>query len=189
MNATKLTLLAILALAGCEPSHVAEVAQQPTQATEQPATSSLPVITGKVIKIVDGDTIDILQAGNITTRIRCASYDAPETGQPFGKNAKQASLADLIAGEVIDVVIVDDDVDRWGRLIGEVMDDDGQRVAVKLVAAGLSWHFVKYAPNDTELAQAELNARAAKRGLWSDQRHVAPWNWRQLSKAERDKLR
>ena len=79
------------------------------------------------------------------------------------------------------------DTDRWDRAIGEVFDDDGQRVAIKLVAAGLAWHYVRFAPNDTELAEAE--AREAKRGLWSDPRFVPPWDWRDLSKEERDQLR
>ena len=142
---------------------------------------------GQSHQVVDGDTIDILREGNITTRIRCASYDAPERGQPFGNNATKF-LADLIAGEVINVVIVDEP-DQYGRYIGDVLDDDGQRVSVKLVKAGLAWHFVRFAPNDTELAQAELSARAAENGLWSDKRFVPPWDWRKLSKAERDKLR
>src|SRR5262245_21583656 len=43
---------------------------------------------------------------------------------------------------------------------------------------GMAWHYVKYAPNDRTLAAAEAEARAAKRGLWSDPRPIAPWEWR-----------
>ncbi|WP_407699771.1 thermonuclease family protein [Stieleria sedimenti] len=60
---------------------------------------------------------------------------------------------------------------------------------VFLVAAGLAWYYTQYALDDTELANAECKAREAERGLWADPRHVAPWDWRKLSKEERDQLR
>lgn len=41
--------------------------------------------TGKVGKVVDGDTIDL--AGG--QRVRIANVDAPELGQPGGEAAKQ----------------------------------------------------------------------------------------------------
>nr|WP_262710773.1 thermonuclease family protein [Chryseobacterium echinoideorum] len=43
---------------------------------------------GKIIKISDGDTITVLLEGNIQKKLRLAEVDCPESGQPFGKNAK-----------------------------------------------------------------------------------------------------
>lgn len=40
------------------------------------------------------------------------------------------------------------------------------------------WHYVKYAPNDAELAGTEGDARSAKRGIWADAAPVAPWEFR-----------
>ena len=57
-------------------------------------------------------------------------------------------------------------------------------VNVSMVTNGLAWHYVKYAPDDKELAGGEKRLR-----LWSDTRSIPPWEWRKLSKAERDKLR
>ena len=88
-------LLAVLAL-GCEPR------------------VAVPTITGRVIKIVDGDKADILQADKTIKRIRLASFDAPERGQPFGKNATKY-LAELIAGETITVKV--QDTDRYDRSV------------------------------------------------------------------------
>ena len=65
---------------------------------------------------------------------------------------------------------------------------DGENLNSALVAAGLAWHYKRYSDDET-LARAERDARAASLGLWSDPRHVAPWDWRKLSKDERDKLR
>ena len=81
-----IAVLIVLALVGCEP----RVAVQPEPAPVQsppvaaepvvtvPQEQTLPTITGRVIKIVDGDTADILQADKTTKRIRLASFDAPE---------------------------------------------------------------------------------------------------------------
>jgi len=73
-----------------------------------------------------------------------------------------------------------------GKVIGI---SDGDTIDLEIVKSGLAWHYVKYAPDDKALAAAEAEARTGKLGLWSDRRRVAPWDWRKLSKAERDKLR
>jgi hypothetical protein len=39
------------------------------------------------------------------------------------------------------------------------------------------WYW-EYAPADSGLAGAEGEARAAKRGLWSQPDAVPPWDWR-----------
>jgi len=58
----------------------------------------------------------------------------------------------------------------------------------ELVQRWLAWHYKQYS-DDERLADDEDGAKAAKLGLWSDPRHVAPWEWRKLSKEERDNLR
>ena len=46
-----------------------------------------------------------------------------------------------------------------------------------LVAAGMSWHYARYAPDDTALAQAQKQARELKRGRWSgSHKIIAPWD-------------
>lgn len=196
------SVLLILFLAGSD-QNVGEIAQMPPRATGQTQTAVEPIesnstpqyaneapeqvgeITGKVVGIMDGDTIDILTDDKTKIRIRFNGIDAPESGQPFGKNAKQF-ISDHIGGEAVRVVTHSED--RYGRTIGDVFADDSL-INLEIVKAGLAWHYVKYAPDDKALAEAEAEARAAKLGLWSDRRHVAPWDWRKLSKEERDKLR
>jgi endonuclease YncB( thermonuclease family) len=49
---------------------------------------------------------------------------------------------------------------------------------------------VKYAPDDTALREAEQQARRLEKGLWSgSHKIIAPWDWRRLSKDERDEYR
>ncbi len=67
--------------------------------------------------------------------------------------------------------------DRNGRVIGEVLDENGNNLNQSLVKAGLAWHFKKYSdePIYTSLEEA---ARTAGLGLWQESNPVAPWEWR-----------
>ena len=55
-------------------------------------------ITGKVIGVMDGDTIEVLDATKTPRRIRLEGIDAPEKAQPFGARSKQ-HLSDQVFGE------------------------------------------------------------------------------------------
>jgi hypothetical protein len=50
-----------------------------------------------------------------------------------------------------------------------------------LVRDGLGWHYDQYAPNATELARLERQARNANRGLWSQAGPIPPWEWRGMN--------
>ena len=56
-----------------------------------------------------------------------------------------------------------------------------------MVIAGLAWHYVQYAPNDTDLAEAEKFARSLKRGLWSGKSPIAPWEFRKNKPQKEEK--
>jgi len=174
-------------------------------ATPEAPAAGIEIVC-KVVGIVDGDTIEVLTAEKKTIRVRLNGIDAPETGQPFGKTAKEF-LSEKIGGHIVRVV--SHGKDRYGRTIGEVFttesgplrinpDDSIDRenesnpqssVNCSMVVNGLAWHYVQYAPDRKDLADAEAWAKAKQLRLWSDPRYVAPWEWRKLSKAERDKLR
>jgi endonuclease YncB( thermonuclease family) len=53
---------------------------------------SAQTITGRVVRVSDGDTITILASGNREVRVRLAWIDAPEKGRD-----SQTSLAGLSA--------------------------------------------------------------------------------------------
>jgi micrococcal nuclease len=138
---------------------------------------SLPVaaavgFTGKVVGISDGDTITVLR-GATPVKIRLDGVDCPESGQDFGRRAKQFTSA-LVFGKT--VTVGSGGVDRYGRRIARV-DADGQDVSLALVKAGLAWHYKQYS-NDPVLARAEVAARAQRAGLWSEPNAMAPWTFR-----------
>ena len=107
-----------------------------------------------------------------------------ERGQPFGNNATD-EFKRLTTGKTIRVESIGQD--KYDRELGRVYADEID-VNLSLVVAGLAWHYKRFS-DEVALADAENEARTAKRGLWSDPRHVAPWNWRKLNKEERDQLR
>lgn len=144
-------------------------------------TNELPVnseMTGKVIKIVDGDTYDLLLDNYTTKRIRMEGIDAPERGMPFYKVAKDY-LGQLCFGK--NVSIVQTDVDRNGRVIAKTFLSDGREIGYLMIKAGFAWHFKKYS-SDQQLANAEIEARNEKAGLWIDAMPIAPWNWRKKAR-------
>src|SRR5689334_9076764 len=55
-------------------------------------------LSGRVIRVQDGDSITVLDADNNQHRIRINGIDAPEKGQPFGDRSRQ-SMANMVAGK------------------------------------------------------------------------------------------
>ena len=130
-------------------------------------------LRGRVVGVIDGDTMDVLDARRQQYRIRLAEIDAPEKGQPFGQQSKQ-SLSDLCFGR--DAVIEDKSRDRYGRVIGRV-SCAGIDASVEQVRRGMAWVFDHYA-TDRTLYAIQDEAKSAHRGLWRDPNPLPPWQWR-----------
>jgi endonuclease YncB( thermonuclease family) len=131
-------------------------------------------LQGRVVKIIDGDSLSLLEAGGRQHTIRLFGIDTPEWDQPHGKAAKRA-LAKLVDQKVIGVVAVD--TDTFGRTVGTVYL--GQRdINLAMVESGHAWWFTRYAPYERHLAAAEEQAREDRIGLWAADDPVPPWHWR-----------
>ena len=127
---------------------------------------------GKVVGVTDGDTIKVLKDGK-QVKIRLASIDCPEKGQPYSQVARKFT-AGLVSGKVVKVWPTD--TDRYGRTVAFVFVED-KNVNKELLKAGLAWHY-KYYSRDPELAKLEFEARSKKLGLWKEPNQIAPWEWR-----------
>ena len=136
-------------------------------------SSDKNLYTAKVIRIVDGDTIEVL-FHELPVMIRLAHIDTPEKKQAFGKRAKQA-LSDLCFGQEIQFEF--DKKDRNGRYICVIYDANGKNLNQEMIKLGMAWHFKKYSEDNT-YAELEKEARESKIGLWQDPNPIAPWNWR-----------
>lgn len=132
--------------------------------------------SAKVIGIKDGDTILVLLSDKSQKTLRLAEVDCPESGQPFGKNAKQYT-SDQVFGKTIK--FIQTDVDRYGRTIAKVYYGNEKYLSEEIIRAGLGWQYFRYSANK-KLGDLENIARNKKVGLWKDSKMVAPWEFRKL---------
>ena len=149
-----------------------------------------------VSRVIDGDTFEgrLNNGGNPgvnpwaieLTRIviRISGIDAPERGQYYGDVAT-LHLHWLISGKAVGLKLKQRD--SYGRWIATAYLD-GADIAEELLQQGLAWHYKDYDSNP-RYAQLEAEARQDGRGLWCDDRAVPPWEWRRMSKYERDAYR
>ncbi len=78
---------------------------------------SADTLTGKVVKITDGDTLYVLDANYKEHQIRLAGIDAPERRQTYGL-ASRKHLLSIVAGKQVTVEY--QKRDRYGRILGKV---------------------------------------------------------------------
>ncbi len=138
-----------------------------------PGQANASSFTGKLVKVLDGDTVEVLHNGK-AERIRLAQIDCPEKNQPFGQAAKRYVL-DVAAHKIVTVQV--ETVDRYGRTVGEVFLPDSSNLNKQIVGAGFAWQYKKYS-KDTEYSDLEKNAKGERRGLWQDKTPIPPWEWR-----------
>jgi len=143
--------------------------------------ASADSLTGKVVKITDGDTLYVLDANYKEHKIRLAGIDAPERKQAYGL-ASRKHLASLVAGKQVTVEY--QKRDRYGRIVGKVLLD-GIDACLEQVKAGFAWHYKKYqheqSAEDRRLyADAEIRARDDRLGLWRENNPNPPWEYRRL---------
>jgi endonuclease YncB( thermonuclease family) len=73
-------------------------------------------LTGRVVRVIDGDTIVDLDADKVQHKICLTCIDAPERRQAFGTKSKDY-LSDLVAGK--NVVVDYSKYDRYQRILGK----------------------------------------------------------------------
>ncbi|MBZ3802765.1 thermonuclease family protein [Leclercia adecarboxylata] len=138
-------------------------------------------IRGSVVRVLDGDTIEVLQEDNELTRVRLNGIDAPEKAQPFGQRSRQALTA-MIAGKVVH--IAGNNRDRYGRLLGTVWYDSADINAIQVIH-GMAWAYrYKGKAMVQAYADREEKARKNRTGLWGEPAPVEPWRWRKLHNSE-----
>jgi endonuclease YncB( thermonuclease family) len=136
-------------------------------------------IQGKVIGVSDGDTVTVVDARRVQSKVRISGIDAPEKHQSFGQAAKR-KMSDLAYNR--DVIVRWSKRDRYSRIVGIVLVD-GKDVGLALIEAGLAWHYKRFANEQSAseraaYAAAEMRARAGHIGLWRDTQPVPPWEYR-----------
>ena len=150
----------------------------------QKESEKVKVVIGLCTKVIDGDTIHVVTGGNVRFKVRLERIDAPESDQPYGKEATDY-LAKLIKGRTVRVEWVKKD--RYGRILGIVYYDqpgnpnskpNRQDINLTMVSTGNAHHF-KYFDQTPAYAAAESAAKEKKLGLWAaGDTVVSPYEWR-----------
>jgi len=120
-----------------------------------------------VVEVIDGDTLDVELSDGTVDRVRIIGINAPESDECYAGQAT-AGLADLVAGERVELIADRTDRDRYDRLLRYV-ELAGEDIGARLVSDGLSVVRVSE-PDDARervLRELEADAREAERGLWS----------------------
>ncbi|MFY9331294.1 MAG: thermonuclease family protein [Candidatus Nanopelagicales bacterium] len=139
-----------------------------------------PILTGEVVRVVDGDTVRVLVDGTAEdVSVRLIGIDTPETvapGKPvecFGPEAS-AFAESLLAGARVQIELdpSQGETDRFGRLLGYVWIDNGSDLQLFNLAAVREGYAIEYQYDDpytwqAQFEQAQRLAESESAGQWS----------------------
>ena len=160
-----------------------------------PSGSAAKTLSGKVLKVFDGDTI-LVRIQTREEHVRLREIDAPElthqkrTGQePWGRQAKEFAQA-LVKGKTVRLEIEEDNErDKYKRLLAYVFIDR-TFVNREMVRSGKAFFYPgavkgKYAG---EMGEAEEEARKKGLGVWDKKSGLKerPHDFR--SRTQRDEI-
>ncbi|HEX3053997.1 MAG TPA: thermonuclease family protein, partial [Aggregatilineaceae bacterium] len=112
-----LVVVLCVLLTACE-----EIEQAAEEDTEKPTLPSSGGETGKVVDIIDGDTIDVRISGEVY-RVRYIGVNTPERDDDCYAEATNAN-ADLVEGQTVTLERDVSDTDQYGRLLRYVYVGD-----------------------------------------------------------------
>lgn len=129
----------------------------------------------KVVKIVDGDTLDVEIDGKIE-RLRLIGIDTPETVDPrkevqcFGQEASNKAK-ELLSGKFVSLESdeTQGERDKYKRLLTYVFLPDGTNFNLFMIAEGYAHEYTYSQPYkyQYDFKQAEIDAQNQNKGLWS----------------------
>ena len=139
----------------------------------------LLAISGKVVKVSDGDTF-YLKSNGKSYKIRMYGIDAPELHQAYGQESKKY-LENLIMDKNVDVNIKSED--KYGRKVGKVIYKN-KDINLEMIKSGNAWYYGYYAKSEKEYKKAFENAQKKKIGLWKGKNIENPRDYRLKHKRE-----
>jgi endonuclease YncB( thermonuclease family) len=144
------------------------------------------VTCNETIGFHDGDTFSCKHdAGtNGTFVVRLAGIDAPETGQAFWRSSREL-LRQLAVDGTVTICYKQD---RFGREVCRLKSSQGEDLAAAMLKAGMAWHAIKYAEEETSdertlYSALTAAAKESRAGIWGNLDPQAPWECRKLRKS------
>jgi endonuclease YncB( thermonuclease family) len=149
---------------------------------------SASTLQGKVIEILDGERITVLSV-NQPLKVKLIAISAPVGSQPFADVAKQ-HLTELVSGKYCQIHYTS--VNQDGLITGRVVVS-GLDAGSQMIRDGVAWYDKSEASNFTEPERemyvgCEQAARKEARGLWTDPKAIAPWEFRIQESARRSAI-
>ncbi len=155
--------------------------------------AAIRTVNGTVTKVSDGDTIHLTTPEQTKLRVRLYGIDAPETpkinnrtgqvkipGQPYGEESCKA-LESKVMGKQVRLDILD--IDKYRRMVGIIWLGD-RNINLEMVSEGYAEAFIEYLrePYRSKFIEAEQEAKAAKKGIWSLPEYERPREFRKKLK-------
>ena len=128
-----------------------------------------------VVQVVDGDTIQVSKECKPVT-VRMIGINTPETVDPqrpvecFGKEASNRAKELLTNANVkIETDSSQDTYDKYGRLLGYVIMQNGTNFNKKMIEEGYAYEYTYNTPYryQKEFKNAQKLAREKRLGLWA----------------------
>ncbi|MFJ6412702.1 5'-nucleotidase C-terminal domain-containing protein [Terribacillus saccharophilus] len=152
-------------------------------AAEQPeAPKTEGTYKAVVESVTDGDTIRLQDSVLGSDRVRFVNADTPETFHAIkndldqnqmdhGKAASDYLKSKLSAGEEITLKVGEEPTDNYGRLLAQVITDEGENMNLELVKEGLAVTYFISPIGDTNeydtFQQAVADAKEQEKGIWN----------------------
>uniref|UniRef100_A0A7C4R5I7 Nuclease n=1 Tax=candidate division CPR3 bacterium TaxID=2268181 RepID=A0A7C4R5I7_UNCC3 len=130
----------------------------------------------KVLRVVDGDTIDV-EVNGVENRVRLIGVNTPEIVDPrksvecFGLQASDYTKSILTGQSIyIERDSTQGEKDKYGRSLAYIFLEDGSFLNLKLIMEGYAYEYTYQIPYkyQSEFQEAQRLAQKEKIGLWGD---------------------
>ncbi len=135
-----------------------------------PVTSQSDSTTVQVVRVIDGDTIQVCCMFGDRVTVRYIGIDTPETHHPmkgvehYGTEASEANRK-LVDGKTVRMEFDVQQFDKYGRILAYIYLEDGTFVNAWLVENGYAM-VMTFPPNVKYEALFLRLQREARKGLW-----------------------
>ena len=131
--------------------------------------STSTTFSAKVIKVVDGNTLEVHNSDKEVVTLLLNDIDCPEPGQSDANNAK-AFTEKMVLKKKVTILL--NGKDRWGNKLATVLLNNGTNLNHELVKSGLAW---AHPSADKTVVSFQEEAKANKIGLWQSEDPTPPW--------------
>ena len=134
----------------------------------------------RVVRVIDGDSVIVVEPGGLTSEVRLYGIDAPELSQPHGAESADA-LGRILGRESF--WLEDLGSDKYERVVGLLFHRGSHRrnsVNLKMVREGHAYAYTRYGGGELGFHPAERDATESRVGMWSESCHGGerPWDYR-----------